>query len=211
MTKQLPCLMYWDRHHQMPANDVIWVVKIGGSLAGDEKLVDWLSVISRSRQSIVVVPGGGPFADQVRTMQSRWDFTESTAHRMAILAMHQYGLMLADINTDFVTALSVYEVKKKLNQGLSLIIWLPDLNELQCARIPESWDVSADSLAAWLCSRLDAERLILIKSIDARQSTECSINAVHREGIVDNAFLKMMAGVNCSTFVLGKAQFDLFL
>ena len=45
---------------------------------------------------IVVVPGGGPFADAVRDFDRSLGLSPHTAHWMALLAMDQYGHVLAD-------------------------------------------------------------------------------------------------------------------
>ena len=192
-------------------NIVVWVVKIGGSLASDTRLIDWLQILSNSKQAIVLVPGGGPFADQVRRMQSHWHFSDATAHHMAIIAMQQYGLMLADLNPKFECFISAQEVKKNLSAGLLSIIWMPSIDELQEDEVAANWDVSSDSLAAWLCSKLNAERLILIKSTDMSQHEDDSIKALQLANIVDQAFLQMMTHVNCQLTVLGCDQLDSFL
>jgi aspartokinase-like uncharacterized kinase len=188
----------------------VWVVKIGGSLADNTRLIEWLKILSSSKQAIVLVPGGGPFADQVRSIQSHWQFSDTTAHHMAILAMQQYGLMLAGLNPQFKCAISAQEVKKNLSAGLLSIIWMPSIDELQEDGVAASWDVSSDSLAVWLCSKLDAERLILIKSTDMSQHKDDSIKALQLANIVDQAFLQMMDHVNCPLTVLGSDQLDDF-
>lgn len=71
----------------------MWVVKLGGSLAASDRLPDWLRSLA-GRSDLVLVPGGGPFADQVRAMQARWGFDDATAHHLALLAMEQFGRML---------------------------------------------------------------------------------------------------------------------
>jgi aspartokinase-like uncharacterized kinase len=73
-----------------------FIIKIGGSLAGSPHLAEWLHALEAIPGQPVVVPGGGPFADAVRTAQGEMGFDDLTAHRMALLAMEQYGLMLAE-------------------------------------------------------------------------------------------------------------------
>ncbi len=36
---------------------------------------------------VVIVSGGGPFADQVRDAQKRWKFNDQQAHQIALHAM----------------------------------------------------------------------------------------------------------------------------
>ena len=45
----------------------MWVVKIGGSLLGSPELERWLEVAAKfSDGNIIIVPGGGVFANAVR-------------------------------------------------------------------------------------------------------------------------------------------------
>ncbi len=54
----------------MSSRSALWVVKIGGSLAGSPALAAWLGVLGHCRRPrIVIAPGGGPFADQVEEPQ----------------------------------------------------------------------------------------------------------------------------------------------
>ena len=70
------------------------IVKLGGSLAFSEVLIDWLRALASCAGHVVIVPGGGPFADAVRVTQHRMGFDDRTAHHIALLAMEQYGRAL---------------------------------------------------------------------------------------------------------------------
>ena len=59
--------------------------------------------------------------------------------------------------------------------------------------IPQGWEVTSDSLAAWLAGTLDADRLILVKAA-AMPDAPVSANELHRRGIVDEAFASFIAG-----------------
>ncbi len=72
------------------------VLKIGGSLAESGRLRAILRLVIRARRRVVIVPGGGPFADAVRSTQASLGFSDAAAHEMALLAMHQMaGVMIA--------------------------------------------------------------------------------------------------------------------
>ena len=74
----------------------MWVVKLGGSLQSFPGLRDWVRLIAEQGGGrVVLVPGGGQFADAVRAAQRTAGFDDRTAHGMALFAMEQYGLMLA--------------------------------------------------------------------------------------------------------------------
>ena len=77
----------------------ISVIKIGGGLAAIPDALDRVCAavaeVSRNYR-VLVVPGGGPFADGVREFQSRFAISNDAAHWMALLAMDQYGYVLAE-------------------------------------------------------------------------------------------------------------------
>src|SRR5688572_9957408 len=92
--QRLPSPCYSNGNSRLP--DI--VVKIGGSLLGDiEQLDTALSAITRAAQSkrLLIVPGGGAFADVVRDVDRRIGIPDDAAHWMAILAMDQYAHLLA--------------------------------------------------------------------------------------------------------------------
>ena len=77
-----------------PAPDVI--VKVGGSALLDRDALDRvLAVLDAASCPVVVVPGGGPFADAVRDLDRRQRLPDTTAHWMAVSAMDQYAELLA--------------------------------------------------------------------------------------------------------------------
>ncbi len=168
----------------------MWVVKLGGSLGQDPRLRSWLRFLARPGWRKVVVPGGGAFADQVRESQSRWRFDDRIAHRMAILAMQQYGWMLVGIEPALIPVTGGEAVRTR-RRSRGPLLWLPDFDELERARIPNSWSVTSDSLAAWLARRLDAEGLVLVK---AAPVVTQRIDWLQRQGIVDPAFHRWLGG-----------------
>ena len=74
------------------------VVKLGGSLAFSQHLRAWISALAACPGRAVIVPGGGPFADAVRSAQTRMGYDDHAAHHMALLAMEQYGRALISLN-----------------------------------------------------------------------------------------------------------------
>lgn len=141
------------------------VLKLGGSLYSEPVLGAWLDAISMAGQAgspIVVVPGGGPFADTVRAAQAHQRFSNAIAHHMALLAMEQFGLVLCGMAPHLHPAATAGEINEALSQGLTPV-WLPTAMCLHAAEIPQDWTVTSDSLAAWLATRLDAAALGLVK------------------------------------------------
>jgi aspartokinase-like uncharacterized kinase len=163
------------------------IVKLGGSLSRADTLIKCLNSVEQNYQGreVVIVPGGGEFADQVRLAQHHWQFDDNTAHRMAILAMQQMALLIKGLKDDFFIARSVTDIRKQLHRQ-KIIIWSPDIAELQCAAIQASWDITSDSLAAWLATALSATELILVKS--AAIDANLSLKQLAKQNIIDKGF-----------------------
>jgi len=163
------------------------VVKLGGSLAETDTLINCLNSVEHNFRhgKVVIVPGGGAFADQVRWAQQHWQFDDKTAHRMAILAMQQMALLFKGLKSHFAIAGSLTEIQQQLNQQ-KIVIWSPDIIELDNAGIQATWDITSDSLAAWLAGILSARQLILVKS--AVIDVNLSLQELAEQNIVDNAF-----------------------
>ena len=144
------------------------VLKIGGGLLGKAGAFD-LAVEAvtafRPGRRLVVVPGGGPFADAVRQMFKRARIGDDAAHWMAILGMDQYAHALAARIPEASLVDSAAEVGAALDARRVPVLapyrWLREADPL-----PHSWEVTSDSIAAWLAGALGARRVVLVKPAD---------------------------------------------
>lgn len=143
------------------------VVKVGGGLSSTPEALRRVggALAEAARQhAIVVVPGGGPFAEQVRAFDRAHHLSADAAHWMAILAMDLYGAALADQTPGSRLVEDRAGALAALAAGAVPILqpsrWLRATDEL-----PHSWDVTSDSLAAYLAMLLGAEALVLIKPV----------------------------------------------
>jgi aspartokinase-like uncharacterized kinase len=188
---------------------VTWVVKLGGSMLDSPELKHWLDMFARhSDGQIVIVPGGGLFADAVREAQYITGVDDQTAHKMAVVAMDQYGMLMTGLNHDLVTASTELEIAERGWQHRA-IVWLPSHMVCGDDSIPASWHVTSDSLAAWLAARLNAKHLVLVKS--ARPDVEqISLERLIKDGFVDRTFGDYVAGQNFETWILGKQDHAAF-
>jgi 5-(aminomethyl)-3-furanmethanol phosphate kinase len=146
---------------------MLTVVKVGGGLsreAGDGALRTLCRAIgdAGARHQLLIVPGGGAFADAVRAHDRRFGLRAATAHRMAILAMEQFGWLLADLIPRAVRCADLMRARE-LAAGHAAVL-LPA--ELALAELPASWGVTSDSIGAWVAGRAGAERLVLVKEVD---------------------------------------------
>jgi 5-(aminomethyl)-3-furanmethanol phosphate kinase len=138
------------------------VVKLGGSHALSPLLRNWLGAIDAATGQVVVVPGGGPFADAVRVAQPAMGFDDEAAHDMAMMAMAQYGRALTSLSDGFIYADTLDAVTDAVALG-EIPVWSPWPMLRAHPDIPRSWDVTSDSLAVWLATVLDAQRVVLVK------------------------------------------------
>ncbi len=175
----------------------MWVVKLGGGLAFSADLPAWLEVLSqRGGRRRVIVPGGGPFADQVREAQRRRPFPDDAAHRMAVLAMEQYGLMLSALAPELRPAATLDEIRAMQDEG-KVPVWMAARMTAGRDDIPGRWEVTSDSLAAWLAAEVGAELLVLIKSTEPPAGGDggaAPVTELQRAGLVDAALPSFIRG-----------------
>jgi len=148
------------------------VVKIGGSLLAQPDCLDAvLAVIARAARAsrLLVVPGGGPFADTVRRVDDQLHLSDDAAHWMAVLAMDQYAHLIAERLECGALVTGIREVTAAVDAGRVPVLapsrWLRDVDPL-----PHSWDVTSDSIAAWVAGAVGAQRLVLVKPAGAAGS-----------------------------------------
>jgi aspartokinase-like uncharacterized kinase len=176
------------------------VVKFGGSLACSTDLRRWLDAIAVVNRPVIVVPGGGAFADGVRLAQAKIGFSDALAHRLALKAMASYGEALAELDPRFSMAAGVQEFGVAHARGLTPV-WAPLDMVDGCAEIPASWDVTSDSLAAWLAGRLGA-RLVVVKSVVPGDGVITAGETVRR-GVTDPLFPVFLGRANLDAIWLG--------
>jgi 5-(aminomethyl)-3-furanmethanol phosphate kinase len=180
------------------------VVKLGGSYAFSAALGEWLEIIARNAGHVVLVPGGGPFADAVREAQPKMGFDDTAAHHMALLGMEQYGRALVSLNKTLALASSLAAIRRLIS-ARAIPVWAPTRMVLDRADIPSSWDVTSDSLAAWLAGRLRARRLLLIKHLDPPDDPVRADDLIQR-GIIDRAFVASLGTCGIDASIIGPAQ-----
>ena len=188
----------------MRQSDGPTVIKIGGSCAGSLDLRRWAAMVAGCGRRVVVVPGGGPFADAVRAAQPRIGFDEDAAHHMAMLGMEQFGHALASFDRRLVVADSMAGLRRVL-AGNKVAVWLPARMAMKAADIPASWQVTSDSLAAWLAGKLRAARLVLLKQVELAPQPVAATELAER-GIVDPAFPAFLKKSGVPALILGPAD-----
>ncbi len=141
------------------------VVKVGGGVLAHREHFDaaLASIGAAARDCrLLVVPGGGPFADAVREADRRLRLPDDAAHWMAVLAMDQYAHLVAARLAGSVIVEEPREIATALSAGHVPVLapsrWLRKADPL-----PHAWTVTSDSIAAWVAGRVGARRLVLVK------------------------------------------------
>jgi aspartokinase-like uncharacterized kinase len=176
------------------------VVKLGGSLAESTRLTKILEIVAQARTPVVVVPGGGAFADAVRRAQADFGFSDAAAHRMALLAMHQSGLMMAAMQPRL-RPVETLAALKRTAAGKRIPVWLPLRLVERDGRISADWTTTSDGLAARLAERFGRVPVVLVKS--CRIPKGVSVAALAREGVVDPTFAAIVDRAHLPWHVLG--------
>jgi aspartokinase-like uncharacterized kinase len=186
---------------------VLSVVKVGGGI-GDDALPGLCAALGElgERHPLIVVPGGAAFADAVRDADRRHGLRPATSHRMAILGMEQFGWLLGDLIPGAVRSADLGQVHGRTTVLLPAALPLDEL--------PASWEVTSDSIAAWVAVQAGAGRLVLVKEADGLYAswpargepiarlTVPELAALRSRG-VDEHLPAVLAGAGFETWVIG--------
>jgi aspartokinase-like uncharacterized kinase len=166
------------------------VVKLGGSLLELPYVVGRLRtwIASQVPATTVLVVGGGRLADAIRDAQSLHGFSDSAAHWLCIRAMAIQAEMMRLLMPEAQLISTAAEVQCNLAPQLKIVDpWRfscqPGPNPL--ISLPESWDVTSDSIAARVAEIIGADELVLLKSALPADS---AIAAMSQAGYVDRFF-----------------------
>ncbi len=132
------------------------VVKLGGSLIHRAKEIvkEIVDHSDASGELILIIPGGSVFADTVRKVNA----SDEASHWMAILAMEQYGYYIAD-GSDA----KLVEDINDIDDGAYILLPYALLKKKD--ELPHTWDVTSDTIAAWVARGLGA-RFIKLTDVD---------------------------------------------
>lgn len=151
------------------ADRVDVVVKIGGGVLRDPAIVARLDAALAGAPAlratrVLLVPGGGAYADAVREADRGGALGDDAAHWLAIRAMDRSAESLAPVvkRASLIADLSAADAVLAAGQIplLAPYGWLRAVDPL-----PHSWSVTSDSVAAWVASVSGARSLILVKPV----------------------------------------------
>ena len=178
------------------------VVKLGGSLSESGRIGSIVKTMGRARVACVIVPGGA-FADAVRTAQAEHNFSQAVAHRMALLAMHQTGMMLCAMHARLQPVETLAGIRRAITDA-RIPVWLPLKLVDGDTAVSRDWKTTSDGLAARLAERLGGAPVVLVKS--CRVPRSASAARLAKTGIVDATFAAIVERARLSWRVLGEGD-----
>jgi aspartokinase-like uncharacterized kinase len=139
------------------------VVKIGGGLLRETGLDGLRAACAEAaqmatRRPVLVVPGGGQFADAVRAVDAQVGLADDVAHVLALRAMDQLGVVLRGLLPD---AELLADLAAPRSMGVLLVT--PAFESRP--EVPQSWAVTSDSLAVLAAAAIGADEAVLIKPV----------------------------------------------
>jgi aspartokinase-like uncharacterized kinase len=176
------------------------VVKVGGSLVETGRMAAALAMLCAASRPVVIVPGGGHFADSVRALQPLLKLDDALAHKLAMLAMHQMAELMASTESRLEVVESLDEIRDSLERG-RIPVWAPMRMIAGDEAIPAAWSATSDSLAARLAELLGGADLVLLKSVEAESGADAE--ALAEQGIVDQSFPAIVARAGLSWSIFG--------
>ena len=159
------------------------VVKVGGSLydhpALGPGLCQYLAMLDT--RSILIVPGGGPFADVVRDLDRLHQLGESAAHQIALASLQAARAFMTEHSPGY----EILDAQRFCATADAL---------------PHCWSVTTDSIALQAAIIHQARRLIVLKSIDI--PVTCSWTDAATRGWIDPFFPTLAASSSVSIHCL---------
>ncbi len=145
------------------------IVKIGGKILENKENLE--STIAQFKhicendivQKIIIIPGGGTYANFVRKIDEKISIGDDLSHWMAIFAMNCNGIELSQKYNDIKFFDNLGELKKS-NERIAIFLPYDFINQRD--ELPHIWDVTSDSITLYIAHHLGLKDCFLIKDID---------------------------------------------
>lgn len=152
-------------------------------MAKGREIVYFLSDYAKNNAlSFVIIPGGGPFVEPIKELSERGAISDDMAHWMAVLAMHQYGLFLADGELEIPLVESIHGLKSAGH--ICVVLPYKILKDDDC--LPHTWDVTSDTIAAFIARELGEKSFIKVTDVDGILDEKGSlINRINAKEMIE--------------------------
>ena len=191
---------------------MVTVVKIGGSLF-PKYTKNLCKRLTKSKEKIVLVNGGGELANIIREFNKYNNFSNDINHWNAIECMDIIGKFIADENKDIVLINILDKIGEVHDMNKTPLLLTYELLKKEDP-LEHSWDVTSDSIACWVANQINAKLLILtnvdgiysgnISSNDKKLIKSISANELLflKETCVDKCLPKLLIKYHLNCFVM---------
>jgi aspartokinase-like uncharacterized kinase len=176
------------------------VVKVGGSLLDwpllATKLVGWLECQPDANN--ILVAGGGALADVIRRADAAHGLGEEASHALCVEVLGITARLLAAVlpgQTKLATWAELQALQSANRLPACQVLDVKDFIHAAEAtapltKLPHTWEVTSDSIAAWVACALAADELVLLKSCNPPDDVpnEAPYQALAAAGYVDRYF-----------------------
>jgi len=187
----------------------VTVFKIGGSLFDLPNLREVVRRIlaARPAAAAVLIAGGGPAADLIRTWDQTYSLGDEAAHELALEAMDLTASLLARFFPEARLVRSEQQIRRAAAEGAMCLVcagcFMKAAESGGRSPLERSWRTTSDSIAAWTAEILGAE-LVLVKS--APLPAGISFEEAARIGFVDECFPGIASRLRVVSWVNARAQ-----
>lgn len=148
------------------------LIKLGGSLLSLPCLAGRIEQLikSISDDRVALLVGGAEPADAVRRWDEVFQLNPTASHQLAIEAMSLTSSLVEKLITGTQRCRTRAEVEATWSVGRVAILdaqsLLAEFESEGCGPLPAGWNVTSDSIAAWLTIQWPFDRVIFAKSVD---------------------------------------------
>ena len=179
------------------------IVKVGGSLLYKAKPL--LESLKNLDEEIIIIPGGGEFANIIRKLDKNYKLNSSTSHKLAIECMDLVGEIYSEIS-GIKAYRTLFDLKREIKKE-KVAILLPSTTLLSTDLAEHSWKVTSDSLSLYIAKFLNVKDVIIATNVDGiyREGKLLNIiNANEIEGLtsVDEAFPTILKQFKMTAYVV---------
>ncbi len=145
------------------------IFKIGGKILENpnniESTVSQLTKLYEENilQKILLIPGGGSYANFIRKTDEELKLGDELAHWMAIYSMNYNGI---ELNRKYPELELIEDLKDFQDSKSIFCIFLPYNYLRKNDNLPHNWDVTSDSIALYIAVQLQVNKCFLIKDIE---------------------------------------------
>jgi aspartokinase-like uncharacterized kinase len=181
------------------------VYKLGGSLLTLSDLDRRLNALFKVRLSLpfqstarrsldrTLLVGGGSTANLVRDWDRHYEIGVERSHDLALAAMAFNAHLVDTLLHDSELVAKKSSIRRACSRGAIAVLDPPavlaEAERRSAQRLPRCWDVTSDSIAAFLAIQWRAAALVLVKSTP-RPAGQSAADAARR-GVVDKYFPKL--------------------